>query len=189
MSVTQYIKLTIREFIGVEADYESFTSGQEKILQSLEKLEKVEKLDVEVEKQQTHLSDYITAKNIAAFCIFTGLVGLGFYLFYYSGGGPGPDSLSNSNAELYQSMSQLSKDLQTMDQNGIFDALARLNDSSAPLSKQEIKLLIEIKNILLARGVGEPGRPLALQFFNEKLKHWSMADLEEVLIKRAEQDF
>ena len=38
--ITKYIKLTIREFIGVEADYESFTSGQEKILQSLEKLEK-----------------------------------------------------------------------------------------------------------------------------------------------------
>ena len=187
MSVTQYIKLTIREFIGVEADYESFTSGQEKILQSLEKLEKlekVEKLDVEVEKQQTHLSDYITAKNIAAFCIFTGLVGLGFYLFFYGG----EDLLSNSTESL-QYLCKLSKDLQTMDQNGIFDALARLNDSSAPLSKQEIKLLIEIKNILLARGVGEPGRPLALQFFNEKLKHWSMADLEEVLIKRAEQDF
>ena len=172
MSVTQYIKLTIREFIGVEADYESFTSGQEKILQLVEKFENVEKLDVEVEKQQTHLSDYITAKNIAAFCIFTGLVGLGFYLFFYGG----EDLLSNSTVELLQSLNQLSKDLRTMDQKGIFDALARLNDSSAPLSKQEIKLLIEIKNILLARGVGEPGRPLALQFHPEKYR--SVLDID-----------
>ena len=183
MNILKYIKLkTIQEFIDVENGYENVITGQEKILQLLEKLE-MQKADVEA--PETHLSDYITAKNIAAFCIFTGLVGLGFYLFFYGG----EDSLSNSTVELLQSLNQLSKDLRTMDQKGIFDALARLNDSSAPLSKQEIKLLIEIKNILLARGVGEPGRPLALQFFNEKLKHWSMADLEEVLIKRAEQDF
>ena len=156
MSVTQYIKLTIREFIGVEADYESFTSGQEKILQSLEKLEKVEKLDVEVEKQQTHLSDYITAKNIAAFCIFTGLVGLGFYLFFYGG----EDSLSNSTVELLQSLNQLSKDLRTMDQKGIFDALEKINDQASGLSKEEFKILTEVRDVL--SGKYEPGRPFIL---------------------------
>ena len=39
MNIFKYIKLSIREFIGLESDYESLLSNQEKILQSLEKLE------------------------------------------------------------------------------------------------------------------------------------------------------
>ena len=150
----------LNEIIDGEESGKNFVSTQEKILQLVEKFENVEKLDVEVEKQQTHLSDYITAKNIAAFCIFTGLVGLGFYLFYYSGGGPGPDSLSNSNAELYQSMSQLSKDLQTMDQKGILDALKKINEYIGNLSKEEFKILMNVKDILLGGKSGTDSHSL-----------------------------
>ena len=39
MNIFKYIKLSIRKFIGLESDYESLLSKQEKILQSLEKLE------------------------------------------------------------------------------------------------------------------------------------------------------
>ena len=39
MNIFKYIKLSIRKFIGLESDYESLLSNQEKILQSLEKLE------------------------------------------------------------------------------------------------------------------------------------------------------
>lgn len=35
MNIFKYLKLTIREFIGLENDYESLLSNQEKILQSL----------------------------------------------------------------------------------------------------------------------------------------------------------
>ena len=61
----KYIKFTIREFIGLESDYESLLSNQEKILQSLEKLE-----NLEVESQQSNLSDYLTLKNLIYFLIF-----------------------------------------------------------------------------------------------------------------------
>lgn len=39
MNIFKYIKLLIREFIGLENDYESLIINQEKILQSLEKFE------------------------------------------------------------------------------------------------------------------------------------------------------
>ena len=39
MNIFKYIKLSIRKFIGLESDYESLLSNQEKILKSLEKLE------------------------------------------------------------------------------------------------------------------------------------------------------
>ena len=39
MNIFKYIKLSIRKFIGLESDYESLLSNQEKILQLLEKLE------------------------------------------------------------------------------------------------------------------------------------------------------
>ena len=45
MNVFKYIKLSIREFIGLESDYESLLSNQEKIIQSLEN-QKIQKLKV-----------------------------------------------------------------------------------------------------------------------------------------------
>lgn len=74
----KYIKLTIREFIGLENDYESLLLNQEeKILQSLENLE-----NLEVENQQLNLSDYLTLKNLIYFLIFLNFIGGGFWLYY-----------------------------------------------------------------------------------------------------------
>ena len=69
----KYIKLTIREFIGLENDYESLLLNQEKILQSLENLE-----NLEVENQQLNLSDYLTLKNLIYFLIFLSFIVGGF---------------------------------------------------------------------------------------------------------------
>ena len=76
MNVFKYIKLSIREFIGLESDYESLLSNQEKILQSLEKLE-----NLEVENQQLNLSDYLTLRNLIYFLIFLSFIGGGFWLY------------------------------------------------------------------------------------------------------------
>ena len=38
---------------------------------------------------------------------------------------------------------------------GIFDLLNKLNENSVNLSKEEIKILIEIKNLLLQKGINE----------------------------------
>ena len=51
MTIYKYLKFSIREFIGLENAYKSLLSNQNKILQSLEKLE-----NLEIEKQQLNLS-------------------------------------------------------------------------------------------------------------------------------------
>ena len=51
MNVFKYIKLTVREFIGLESDYETLIGNQEIVQQSLEKvqqsLNKLEAMGVE----------------------------------------------------------------------------------------------------------------------------------------------
>ena len=143
MNLIKYIKLSIREFIGLENDYESLISNQEKILQSLEKLE-----NIEVENQQIYLSDYLTLKNILYFLILLSFLGSGFWLYntYF---------FNNSVLESIKSLGELSKDLHKIDQTGILDALKKLNENSVNLSKEEIKILMKIKNLLLKKGIDE----------------------------------
>ena len=143
MNILKYIKLTIREFIGLENDYESLLLKQEKILQLLEKLE-----NIEVENQQIHLSDYLTLKNTLYFLILLGFIGGGFWLYNI-------DFFNNSILESLKSLGELSKDLHKIDQKGVLDALKKLNENSVNLSKEEIKILMEIKNLLLKKGINE----------------------------------
>ena len=143
MNVFKYIKLSIREFIGLESDYESLLSNQEKIIQSLEKLE-----NLEVENQQSNLSDYLTLRNIIYFLIALSFIGSGFWLY-------NTDFFNNSILESIKSLGELSKDLHKIDQTGVLSALKKLNENSVNLSKEEIKLLMEIKNLLLKKGIDE----------------------------------
>ena len=143
MNILKYIKLTVREFIGLENDCESILSNQEKILQSLEKLE-----NLEVENQQSNLSDYLTLRNIIYFLIALSFIGSGFWLY-------NTDFFNNSILESIKSLGELSKDLHKIDQTGVLSALKKLNENSVNLSKEEIKLLMEIKNLLLKKGIDE----------------------------------
>ena len=140
MSILKYIKLTIREFIGLENDYELLFSNKEKILQSLEKLE-----NLEVESKQSNLYDYLTLRNVIYFLIFFSFVGSGFWLY-------NTDFFNNS---ILESLGELSKYLHKIDQTGVLSALKKLNENSVNLSKEEIKLLMEIKNLLLKKGIDE----------------------------------
>ena len=143
MNIFKYIKLSIREFIGLESDYESLLSNQEKILQSLEKLE-----NLEVENQQLNLSDYLTLKNLIYFLIFLSFIGGSFWLY-------NTDFFNNAILESIKSLGELSKDLHKIDQTGVLSTLKKLNENSVNLSKEEIKLLLEIKNLLLKKGIDE----------------------------------
>ena len=143
MNIFKYIKLSIREFIGLESDYESLLSNQEKILQLLEKLE-----NLEVENQQSNLSDYLTLRNIIYFLIALSFIGSGFWLY-------NTDFFNNSILESIKSLGELSKDLHKIDQTGVLSTLKKLNENSVNLSKEEIKLLLEIKNLLLKKGIDE----------------------------------
>lgn len=143
MNIFKYIKLTIREFIGLENDYEHISSNLDKIIQSLEKLEKIE-----IENQQISLSDYLTLKNLLYFLIILGFLGGGFWLY-------NTDFFNNSILESIKSLGELSKDLHKIEQNGLLEALKKLNENSVNLSKEEIKLLMEIKNLLLKKGINE----------------------------------
>ena len=143
MNIFKYIKLSIREFIGLESDYESLLSNQEKIIQSLEKLE-----NLEVENQQLNLSDYLTLKNLIYFLIFLSFIGGSFWLY-------NTDFFNNAILESIKSLGELSKDLHKIDQTGVLSTLKKLNENSVNLSKEEIKLLLEIKNLLLKKGIDE----------------------------------
>ena len=76
MNLLKYLKFTIREFISLENDYQSIIENQEKILQSLEKLE-----NIEVENQQLHVTNYLTLQNILYFLLFLGFLGGVFWLY------------------------------------------------------------------------------------------------------------
>lgn len=158
MSIVKYIKFTIREFIGLESDYESLLLNQEKILQSLEKLE-----NVEIENQQTHLSDYITLKNTLYFLIFLGFIGGGFWLYNM-------DFFNNSILESIKSLGELSKDLHKIDQTSILEALKKINEVSVNLSAEEIKILMDIRNLLLKKGIDENQSPVLNKPLSEILK-------------------
>jgi hypothetical protein len=145
-----WIKIFLREFIGLENDYESLLSNQEKILESLNDLKKVETLNQEIllESQKTSYYDYLTLKN-ALWVLFTlGVIGSGLWLY-------NADFFNNSVLESLKSLGTLSKDLHSIDQKSVFEALKKLNENSVNLSKEEIKLLLEIKNLLLKKGIDE----------------------------------
>ena len=141
MNLIKYIKLSIREFIGLENDYESLISNQEKILQSLEKLE-----NIEVENQQIYLSDYLTLKNLLILLIFLSFIGGGFWLY-------NTELYNNSVLELIKSLGNLTKDLHQIDQKEILETLKKLNENSVNMSVEKVKLLMEIKNLLLRREI------------------------------------
>lgn len=167
MNILKYIKLSIREFIGLENDYESLLTNQEKIIQSLEKLE-----NIEVETQQQNLYDYLTLKNLICFLILLSFVGGGFWLYNTS-------FFNDSILESIKSLGNLSKDLQKLDQHSILEALKKLNENSVHLSKKEIKLLIEIKNLLLKKGIDENkslNRPISEILDNKRLEWGNYQD-------------
>ena len=167
MNIFKYIKLSIREFIGLESDYESLLSNQEKILQSLEKLE-----NLEVENQQSNLSDYLTLRNIIYFLIALSFIGSGFWLY-------NTDFFNNSILESIKSLGELSKDLHKIDQTGVLSALKKLNENSVDLSKEEIKLLMEIKNLLLKKGINKNeslNRPVSDIFENKNIEWGNYED-------------
>ena len=136
MGIIKYLKFIIRDFIGLEDNYESLLSNQDKILEQLEKLE--------VNNQQTNYSDYLTLKNLLILLIFLGFIGGGFWLY-------NTEFFNNSILESIKSLGTLSKDLHQIDQKSILEALKKLNENSVNMSVEEVKLLMEIKNLLLKK--------------------------------------
>jgi hypothetical protein len=92
--------------------------------------------------------DYLTLKNALWVLFLLGFIGGGFWLY-------NADFLNNSTLESIKSLGTLSKDLHAIDHKGVLDALKKLNENSVNLSKEEIKLLLEIKNLLLKKGIDE----------------------------------
>ena len=143
MGIIKYLKFIIRDFIGLEDNYESLLSNQDKILEQLQQLEKLE-----VNNQQTNYSDYLTLKNLLILLIFLGFIGGGFWLY-------NTEFFNNSILASIKSLGTLSKDLHQIDQKSILEALKKLNENSVNMSVEEVKLLMEIKNLLLKKGIDE----------------------------------
>ena len=125
MGIIKYLKFIIRDFIGLEDNYESLLSNQDKILEQLEKLE--------VNNQQTNYSDYLTLKNLLILLIFLGFIGGGFWLY-------NTEFFNNSILASIKSLGTLSKDLHQIDQKSILEALKKLNENSVNMSVEEVKL-------------------------------------------------
>lgn len=157
----KYFVFTIREFLGLDNDYESLLQNQDQILLKLSELEKLELVNQSliISDQQTSYYDYLTLKNLLWLLILLGFIGGGFWLY-------NTDLFNNSILESIKSLGNLSKDLHFIDHKGILDALKKLNENSVNLSKEEIKLLLEIKNLLLKKGIDENpclDRPINLE--------------------------
>jgi hypothetical protein len=155
----KYLVFTFREFLGLDNDYESLLENQDKILLKLNEIEKIELANQSliICDQQTSYYDYITLKNLLYVLIFLGFIGGGFWLY-------NADFFSNATLESIKSLGNLSKDLHAIDHKGVLEALKKLNENSVNLSKEEIKLLLEIKNLLLKKGIDENtslDRPIA----------------------------
>lgn len=146
----KYIKFTMREFLGLNNDYESLLSNQDQILEQLELIKKVEleNQTLILEEKRESYYDYLTIRNALWVLFFLGFIGGGFWLY-------NTDFFDNSVLESIKSLSTLSKDLHSIDNKGILDALKKLNENSVNLSKEEMKLLLEIRNILLKKGINE----------------------------------
>lgn len=143
----KYIKFTAREFLGLNNDYEELLSNQEEILEKLNNLEKLE-----IEGKQTSYTDYLTLKNLLLVLIFLSFLGGGFWLYNMG-------FFTNDVLESFKNLGSLSKDLHSINQKTILDALSKLNENSVNLSKEEVKILLEIKNLLLKKGIDENKSP------------------------------
>lgn len=150
----KYIKFAIREFLGLENDYESLLTNQDQIMDQLKELKNLEIQNQELilEGKKESYYDYLTLKNALWVLFFLGFIGGGFWLY-------NADFFNNSTLESIKSLGTLSKDLHAIDHKGVLDALKKLNENSVNLSKEEVKLLLEIKNLLLKKGIDENTSP------------------------------
>ena len=138
MEIVKYLKLIFSEFLEFDNDYKSLLSNQDKIFEQLEKLE--------INNQQTNYSDYLTLKNLLILLIFLSFIGGGFWLY-------NTELYNNSVLELIKCLGNLTKDLHQIDQKEILETLKKLNENSVNMSVEKVKLLMEIKNLLLRREI------------------------------------
>jgi hypothetical protein len=140
----------MREFLELDNDFESLLSNQEELLSQLKNIEKLEIQNQELilENKKESYYDYLTMKNVLWMLFFLAFLGGGFWLY-------NADFFNNNTLESIKSLGTLSKDLHAIDHKGVLDALKKLNENSVNLNKEEIKLLLEIKNLLLKKGIDE----------------------------------
>lgn len=140
----KYLIFTFREFLGLNSDYESLLTNQTEILEKLEKLESTNNLLIENQKES--YLDYLTLKNFLILLLIFSIIGSGFWLY-------NSDFFSNSILESIKSLGNVSKDFHTINHQAVLDALKKLNENTVNLNKEEVKLLLEIKNLILKNGI------------------------------------
>lgn len=142
----KYVKKTIITFLGIDTDLESILNNQEEIISSLKSIEKNELLENNaiMENKKENNNNFLTLKNLLWLLFLLGFIGGGFMLFN-SGG---------FNNDLLESIKSLG-DLHKINYQIILDTLSELNKNSLNVSKEEIKILLEIRNLLLKKGIAE----------------------------------
>jgi hypothetical protein len=158
----KYLIFTIREFLGLDNDYETLLENQEAILNKLKDIDTIslENKTLLLEEQQTSYYDYVTLKNLLLLLIFLSFIGGGFWLYntaYFD--------LNNINSlatELNtntKALAEVIKDTQHINYQNIGVLLEKLNTNVATLSEKELQMLNEI--LLHARTIRAVVKPIA----------------------------
>lgn len=146
----QYLKLLICSFFDIEQVDPSVPSMHEEILSKITDLEEINKqiLEDKIESDKKQDLDNRNLKVllyiIIALILLSG--GIFFYTYYL---------LNADITEYLKSLGILSKDLHSIDVNVLVETFKKLNQDSVNLNKEEIRLLFEIKNILMKKGLLE----------------------------------
>jgi hypothetical protein len=96
---------TIRSYLGLDSDIDKIMINQEKIIEQLDQLKRLE-----IEGQKNSFYDYLTLRNILLISI---VIGVGYVFFFTDYGGMG------GMLDSFKNMGSLSKDLVHIDNKAI----------------------------------------------------------------------
>jgi hypothetical protein len=143
--IKKYMVFFLRDFLGFDEDFEHIISNQSQILEKISHLEKMEIDNANINAESSYYN-YLTLKNLLYFLIFVGLIGSGVWLY-------NTDFLNSSILESIKGLGTLSKEFHSINLKTLLEALEKLNENSVNLSKEELKLLNEIRSLILQRGI------------------------------------
>lgn len=145
-----YMIFGIRTFLGIEEDLTTILQNQEHIIEKLDGLEiTAEKaLQTTDEVKASNYFQYITFTN--AFYTFVGisLIASGIWLYQ-------TDLFNTDILNSIKDLGNLNKDLHQIDNKSILEALNKLQENISTLSVEELKLLLDIKKIVMNKGIAE----------------------------------
>lgn len=145
-----YIIFGIRNFLGIDEDLTTILNNQEQIIEKLEGLEisAKEVVDKTVDIQKFSYFQYITFANVFYTLLGISFIASGIWLYQ-------TDLFNTDILNSIKDLANLNKDLHQIDNKSILEALNKLQENISTLSIEELKLLLDIKKIVMNKGIAE----------------------------------